>query len=77
MHVKMYNPKGRSPLRRTGQPERREESERSRDGTHCLFLQMEKNREVLPPMLISELGRLQSDEGMNFSNVCCRFSFFG
>lgn len=32
----MYNPKGRSPLRRTGQPERREESERIRDGTHCL-----------------------------------------
>ena len=31
----MYNPKGRSPLRRTGQPERREESERIRDGTHC------------------------------------------
>ena len=64
----MFNAKGRGPLRRKGQPER-VESQGLWGGT-ALPHQMETSRDSLPAVLVSKCEGQQSDQGINFSNIC-------
>lgn len=59
----MYNPKDRSPWRT------RKAREFMMGLTDPVTSDGKKNREVLPPVLIPELGWLQTDQEINFSNM--------